>query len=89
MSPSKLLGKLRENLKPAFHTNGHSFLLPTCIYCSTLLPEMFHFERDPLKNIRELSPFGHWHLCIRKVKHSPLKSVQKSSIGCLWLTISA
>lgn len=78
MSPSKLLGKLRENLKLAFHTNGRSFLFPAYIYCSTSLPEMLYFECGPLKNIRELSPFGPWYLGIRKVKYSPFEMHSKS-----------
>lgn len=77
MSPSKLLGKLRENLKLAFHTNGLPFLFPTYIYSSTSLPEMLYFECDPLKNIRELSPFGYWYLGLRKVKYSPFEKHSK------------
>lgn len=78
MSPGKLLlGKLRENLKLAFHTNGLSSLLPTYIYYSTSLPEMLSFEYDPLKNIRKLSPFGHCYLGIGKVKYSPFKKHTK------------
>lgn len=78
MSPSKLLGKLRENIKLAFHTNGLSFLFSTYIYYFTSFPEMLYFECGPLKSIRELSPLGHRYLGIRKVKYSPFEKHSKS-----------
>lgn len=40
------------------------------IYHSTSLPKMLSVECDPFKNIREISPVGHWYLGIRKVKNS-------------------
>lgn len=80
MSPGKFLiiiGKVKREFTVCFPHQWTSFLLPTYIYHSTSLPEMLSFECDPLKNTRELYPFGHWYLGIRKVKYSPFKKHTK------------
>lgn len=79
MTPSKLLlAKLRKYLKLALHTNRLSSLLPTYIYYSTPLSKMLSVECDPFKNIRQISPIGHWYLDIRKVKKFLLKAHKKA-----------
>lgn len=38
---------------------------------------MLSSERDPLRNTRELYPFGLWYLGIRKVKYSSFEKHTK------------